>query len=106
LGLFRLKGSTPVEQHQISRWIVQIYEMADEDAQSMVGGILSGIEGLTVEFAISGPDRFLIVDCATAVQAVSVHRFVTAIDPNAVIIQTSTGSEPTGSERALDVSVG
>ena len=98
-----------MEQHQPTgspRWVVQIYEMADADAQNMVGGILSGIDGLTVELAVSGPDRFLIVDCSTAVQAVSVHRFVTAVDPNAVVIHTSTGSEPTGSEKPLDVSVG
>jgi len=75
-----------------SGWMVQIYAMSDEDAQRIVGGLLDGIDGLTVELASNGPDRFLIVDCGTAVQAVSVQRFVTAIDPRAGVIQTSIAS--------------
>jgi hypothetical protein len=71
-------------------WLVQIFEMSDEDAQNVVGGLLSGIDGLTVELAFRGPDRFLVVDCGSAAQAISVQRFVTAIDPRAVVIHTST----------------
>lgn len=72
-----------------SNWMVQIFEMTDEDAQHIVGGLLSGIEGITVELAFRGPDRFLVVDCGSAAQAIAVHRFVVAIDPRAVVIQTS-----------------
>ena len=73
-------------------WMVQIYAMSDADAQRIVGGLLDGIDGLTVELASNGSDRFLIVDCGTAMQAVSVQRFVTAIDPRAAVIQTSIAS--------------
>jgi len=71
--------------------MVQIYAMADAEAQGLVGGVLSGIDGLTVESAVRDTDRFLIVSCSTATQAVSVQRFVTAIDPSAVLVHTSTG---------------
>jgi hypothetical protein len=73
-----------------SNWMVQIYEMSDEDAQRLVGALLDGIDGLTVELAVTGKDRFLIVDCGTAEQAIAVQRFVTAVDPRAVVIHTST----------------
>ena len=86
---------------QGSNWIVEIYAMADEAAQTAVGGVLSGVDGLTVEPAVSGPDRFLIVDCRSHAQAVSVRKFVTAIDPTAIVIHTSTASG-----RPVDVRVG
>lgn len=73
-----------------SKWMVQIFEMSDEDAQRMIGAILSGIEGLTVEYAVTGADRFLIVDSGTAAQAVAVERLVKAVDPRAAAIHTST----------------
>ena len=72
-----------------SKWMVQIFAMSDEDAQRMIGAILSGIEGVTVEFAVTGADRFLIVGSGTAAQAVAVERLVKAIDPRAAVIHTS-----------------
>lgn len=77
---------------QDSNWIVEIYAMGDEVAQTAVGAGLSGVEGLTVELAASGPDRFLIVDCSSHSQAVSVRKFVMALDPRAIVIHTSTAS--------------
>jgi hypothetical protein len=73
-----------------SKWMVQIFEMSDEDAQRMIGAILSGVDGLAVEFAATGAARFLIVDSGTAAQAVAVERLVKAIDPRAAVIHTST----------------
>ena len=73
-----------------SKWMVQIFEMSDEDAQRIIGAILSGIESVTVEFAVTGADRFLIVDSGTAAQAVAVERLVKAIDPRSAVIHTST----------------
>ncbi|HSI26342.1 MAG TPA: hypothetical protein VK948_02950 [Aeromicrobium sp.] len=73
-------------------WIVEIYAMGDEVAQTVVAAGLSGVEGLTVEPAVSGPDRFLIVDCSSHAQAVSVRKLVTALDPSAILIHTSTAS--------------
>lgn len=81
-------------------WMVQIYAMGDAEAQRVVGGVLSGIDGLAVEAVVREADRFLIVSCSTATQAVSVQRFVTAIDPGAVLVHTSTGSR-----RLVDASV-
>jgi hypothetical protein len=69
--------------------MVQVYEMADADAQRLVGGVLAGIDGLTVELAVSGSGQFLVVNCSTAAQAVAVQRFVTAVDPSAIVIHTS-----------------
>jgi hypothetical protein len=86
---------------QDSNWIVEIYAMADEVAQNIVGAGLRGVEGLTVEPAVSGPDRFLIVDCSSHAQAVSVRRFVTTLDPSAMVIHTSTASG-----RPVDLRVG
>jgi hypothetical protein len=73
-----------------SQWMVQVFEMSDDDAQRVVGGLLSGISGITVELAFRGPDRFLVASCGSAAQAIAVQRFVTAVDPRAVAIQTST----------------
>ena len=73
-----------------SKWMAQIFEMSDEDAQRMIGAILSGIDSVTVEYAVTGADRFLIVDSGTAAQAVAVDRLVKAIDPRAAAIHTST----------------
>ena len=73
-----------------SNWMVQIFEMSDDYAQRVVGGLLSGVNGITVELAFRGPDRFLEVDCESAAQAIAVQRFVTAVDPHAVVIRTST----------------
>lgn len=73
-----------------SKWMVQIFEMSDEDAQRMIGAILRGKECLTVEYAVTGADRFLIVGSETAAQAVAVERLVKAIDPRAATIHTST----------------
>jgi hypothetical protein len=72
--------------------MVQIFEMSDDDAQRVVGGLLSGVDGITVELAFSGSDRFLAVDCGSAAQAIAVQRFVTAVDPHAVVIRTATRS--------------
>lgn len=73
-------------------WLVQIYEMSDAEAQGLVGGVLCGIDGLTVELAVRDEDQFLIVNCDNAIQAVAVQRFVKAIDPRALLVHTSTGS--------------
>jgi len=72
--------------------MVQIFEMSDDDAQRVVGGLLSGVKGIAVDLAFNGPDRFLVVDCESAAQAIAVQRFVIAIDPHAVVIRTATKS--------------
>lgn len=73
-----------------SKWMVQIFEMSDEDGQRMIGAILRGYGSVTVEYAVTGTDRFLIVNSETAAQAVSVERLVKSIDPRAALISTST----------------
>ena len=75
-------------------WVVQIYEMADSDSQRLVGGLLGGVDGLTVELAVSDSDRFLIVRCRSKAQAAAVNRFVVTVDPTAVVINTRAPVEP------------
>lgn len=73
-----------------SSWMVQVFEMSDDEAQRVVGGLLSGIDGISVELAFRGPDRYLVASCESAAHAIAIQRFMTAVDPRAVAIQTST----------------
>ena len=72
-------------------WTLHIYEMSDTEAQHIVGAVLSGIDGLTVESAERDDACFLIVDCQTRVQAASVRQIVTSIDPCAFLHHTAIG---------------
>ena len=75
----------------LSGWTLHIYEMSDTEAQHIVGAVLSGMDGLTVESAERDDACFLIVDCQTRAQAASVRQIVTSIDPRAVLHHTAIG---------------
>jgi hypothetical protein len=74
------------------RWLVQIYDVTDDASQELIAGLLSGIDGLTVESSTSGARRFVVVECSDAMQARSVFRLVTSIDFGARLLHTATGA--------------
>ena len=77
----------------MNRWIVQIYGVSDDHAQELIVGLLSGVEDLIVESAVSGPDRFVIVESPDDAQARSVGRVITAIDFEARLIHSANSRQ-------------
>ena len=73
-------------------WLVQIYEVTDDASQELIAGLLSGIDGLTVESPMSGSRRFVVVECTDSMQARSVFKLVHSIDFDARLLHTATSA--------------
>jgi uncharacterized membrane protein YjjP (DUF1212 family) len=84
------ESGTQADHAQASGWILQIYAVADEQVQRLVTRTLRTMEGVTVELATSGSDRYVIVDCRTRAMVLGVKKFLCAVDPTAVVVHTST----------------
>jgi hypothetical protein len=76
-------------------WLIQIYAVTDDASQELIAGLLSGIEGLTVESPTSGAQRFVVVECSDSLQAGSVFKLVTSIDFGARLVHTATNGAVT-----------
>jgi len=71
--------------------LVRIYRMSDAQSQMLIGALLDGMAGLSVHLRGGDPHHYLVVECSTDVQARSVQRFLTAIDPGAHMIHVTSG---------------
>ena len=44
--------------------VIQIYDMSDGEAQELVLGLLQDWQGVAARSAFSGPDRYIVIECA------------------------------------------
>jgi hypothetical protein len=72
-------------------WLVQIYELSDKVSQEILTGLLAGVPELTVDAQSTSNDVFLIVDCVDSTQPRWVHRLVTSVDRQAVLLYKTSG---------------
>ena len=72
-------------------WLIQVYEMADLDAQQSTVSLLSGMPGLTIDARTCERGSYVIVECADATQAISLYEMVLMADSDAELIHTATG---------------
>lgn len=86
------EAGTRADGAQAPGWTLQIYAVADEQVQHLARRTLRVMEGVTVELATSGSDRYVIVDCRSRAMVLSVKKFLSAVDPTAVVVHTSTDS--------------
>jgi hypothetical protein len=76
---------------EMTPWIVQVFAISDVRAEELIVGLLSGIKGVVVQGAASGPERFLVTESADVFQAESVRRIVMSIDFDARLLHTTSG---------------
>jgi hypothetical protein len=61
--------------------VIQIYDMSDVDAQELVLGLLRDWQGVGASPAFSGPDRYVVIECADPARAQSIFTMVTRSIP-------------------------
>ena len=83
--------------------VIQIYDMSDVDAQELVLGLLRDWKGVGASPAFSGPDRYVVIECADPGRAQSIFTMVTSIDPSATLIHSTNGHPPQFGERPLEL---
>ena len=72
--------------------VIQIYDMSDGEAQELVLGLLQDWQGVAARSAFSGPDRYVVIECADPARAQSIFTMVTSVDPSATLIHSTNGS--------------
>lgn len=76
-------------QESNQTWLVQIYELSDKIDQEILSSLLAGVPELTVDAQSTSTGVFLIVDCVDSGQPRWVHRLVTSVDPEALLLYTT-----------------
>jgi hypothetical protein len=71
-------------------WLVQIYQMADENAQATAAGLLHGLASCSVDTRTCESGAFLVVGCDSAA-ALAVYELVIMADQEAELIHSTTG---------------
>ena len=71
-------------------WLVQIFQMADDNAQASAAELLSGLAIRSVDVRTCEHGSFLIVECDSAA-ALSVYELVMMADQDAELIHSTTG---------------
>ena len=72
-------------------WLIQVYEMADLQAQQSTVSFLSAMPGLTVDARTCDRGSYVIVECADASEALAVFELVMMADPHSELIHSTTG---------------
>jgi hypothetical protein len=73
-------------------WLIQTYEMTDEDTQASALDLLSNTPGLTVEARTGEPSGwFIAVECIDASKALNLYEMIMMVDSHAELIHSSTG---------------
>lgn len=71
-------------------WLVQIFQMTDENAQASAAELLSGLAIRSVDARTCERGSFLIVECDSAA-ALAVRELVMMADQGAELIHSTTG---------------
>ncbi len=74
-----------------SAWLLQIYRMTDAVTLASAADLLNGIGGFGVDARTSDNGSFLAVECGEPAAAVRVYEIVVLMDPEAELIESTTG---------------
>ena len=77
--------------HADAGWLVQIFQMTDQESQWSVADTLAGIGGFNVDSRTCERGSFLIIEAEDPARALNVYELVMATDPFAELIHSTTG---------------
>ena len=78
----------------MSSSVIQLYDVSGVDAQELVVGLLQDWSGVDARPAVSGPDRYVVVECSDPGHARSIFTLVTSADPGATLLHATNGPAP------------
>jgi len=73
-------------------WLLQIYRMTDATTLASAADLLNGIGGFGIDARASENGLFLAVECGEPAAAVKVYEIVVLMDPDAELIESTTGA--------------
>jgi hypothetical protein len=72
----------------------RMYLMTAVGSRLLVAAVLDAMAGITVHLQGGEWNHFLFVDCTTDVQAASVDRFISSVDPGSSLVHVTNGVAP------------